>query len=156
MRLREVEPLALRRLPDRLTLCLAGAVELELARVPTILGYGWPRGDDVGDVEVSGERADDLLRRRRDDEHAPSKRAMQRHEVERLLIHVGIDRVDQLVGDEVLDGRLLPPLREREHRVLRALHPLVVGAHEQVHQLRVRATQERAPRDHPRSVHGTR
>ncbi|GIU99354.1 MAG: hypothetical protein KatS3mg014_0970 [Actinomycetota bacterium] len=143
------------RVADRLRLGLAGAVEVELPRVPAVLD---PRagGDHARDPEVAREGPDDLLRRRAHDEHEAGVAPVLGDEVEGLLVHVGVDHVHDHVADEPLDLGPVPALRELEQPFLQPLHLPLVRPHERVHELRVRAPQELPPRDHPRPVHRPR
>ena len=81
---------------------------------------------------------------------------MELHQVQRLRVDVGIDHVEDHVLDEPLHLRAIPALGELEHPFLQALHLPLVGADEQVDELRVRAAEELAARDHPGPVERTR
>ena len=81
---------------------------------------------------------------------------MERDQVERFLVDERVDHADQHVGDELLHDAPLPAAGEREHRLLRLLHLALVGAHQEIDELCVRAAQDRAARDESRAIHRTR
>ena len=139
-------------LADRERLLIAVRVELELARVLPVDAHLGARGDHAGDAEVPGERTHDLLRRGRHDVDATTLAPVQRDEVQRLLIHVRIDHVEDHILDETFDLGAVPSLGQLQHAFLQAVHLLLVRADQQVHQLRVRAAQQLAARDHARPV----
>jgi hypothetical protein len=74
-------------------------------------------------------------------------------EVEGLLVHERIDDVDDHVVHELFDLGPVPTAREREHALLQTFHLLLVGADQQVDELRVGSAQQLTARDHSRPVH---
>src|SRR5918995_3951425 len=151
----EIDLPALGDRPDLVGLGLPVAVELELARVLAVHDPR-ARGDHVRHAEVARERSDDLFRRAAHDVQETPLGPMQRHEVERFLVHERIDDLDDHVAHEVLDLGMLPSPRQREHAVLETVHPFLVCTDERVNELRVRASNELTARDHARAVHRTR
>ena len=77
---------------------------------------------------------------------------MELHHVERLLVDVGVDHLQQHVLDQVLDLGAIPALREGEHALLEALHLALVRPDQEIDELRVRTAEQLTARDHPRSV----
>ena len=65
---------------------------------------------------------------------------------------IGVSTSSSVSRTMSLHALLIPALREREHRLAHAFHLLVVGAEEQVHDLRVDAAHDRALRDQALSV----
>ena len=67
---------------------------------------------------------------------------------------IGREHVVERLAHELLHVLLVPALREREHRFAHAFHLVVVGADEQVHDLRVQAAHDRALRDQAVAIEG--
>ena len=73
---------------------------------------------------------------------------------DRLVVDERVDDVVQGVGDDLADRRDVPAGAQLRHELPHLLHLVVVGAADEVDELRVRRAQHRAPRDQAARLEG--
>ena len=140
----EVDLLGGGQRPHRGGLRRAICVELDLAGVaPGIVDLG-TRRDRAVRTEVVGQRVNDLGRRRRYEEHPTAGTAMGADEVERLVVHDGLDDLVQRVLDERSQPGLVPAAGDAKGRLPDLGHATVVGPERPEHDLA-----ERRPHGQP-------
>jgi hypothetical protein len=85
----------------------------------------------------------------RHDDHVATGGMVLLDQVDRLVVHQWLDDVVQRVGDDVAHRLHVPTGDQLRHELPHLLHLVVVGAADQVDELRVRAAEYGAPRDQP-------
>ena len=131
------------------------AVELRRAGVSAVLVHRAAGREVAVDAEVARRAAPRSPRvtRRRCTTGRPASLVLS-DELECLVVDDRLDHGVEGLLDDLADALLVPPLRERQHRVAHAREPGFVGAEVHVHELAVQRAEQQPPRDQPLAVEG--